>query len=142
MKNEALYNKTVDILVKAYFNDTLVHGKCNMCAVGNLCGGEYLWGRLFRTEHGVQYFGNAMLEYYGIKYDSNKMIEGLRQIDNTGYSLLELAKIEFAFESASGEGDWSFNGLMAVIEVLDQIHENTDTQITTSAKERFKKAVV
>jgi len=31
-----LYNKTVDILYQAYFNDTLEHGNCCACAVGNI----------------------------------------------------------------------------------------------------------
>src|SRR5688572_25079170 len=36
MKNKPLYHKTVDILVQAYFDDTLVSGHQCGCAVGNL----------------------------------------------------------------------------------------------------------
>ena len=33
---KATFSNSVDILVKAYFNDTLRHGNCLACAVGNL----------------------------------------------------------------------------------------------------------
>ncbi len=33
---KAEFSKTVDILVKAYLNDTLKHGSCYACAVGNI----------------------------------------------------------------------------------------------------------
>ncbi len=36
MKNKSLYDKTVSILVDAYMNDTLQHGNCFACAVGNI----------------------------------------------------------------------------------------------------------
>lgn len=48
-----------------------------------------------------------------------------KQIDATGYSWQELARVEYAFESAKkGESadDWMFNGLMAVLDVLADIH--------------------
>lgn len=40
MKRPELYQKTVDILVKAYFDDTLQHGNCYACAVGNIIAGN------------------------------------------------------------------------------------------------------
>jgi len=43
----ANFNDTVDILVKAYLNDTLEHGVCSACAVGNIClaaGAPYSYG--------------------------------------------------------------------------------------------------
>jgi hypothetical protein len=36
MKNKELYHKTIDILVKAYLNDTLEQRNCMACAVGNM----------------------------------------------------------------------------------------------------------
>jgi hypothetical protein len=36
MIKEPLYHKTIGILVDAYFDDTLQHGNCSACAVGNL----------------------------------------------------------------------------------------------------------
>jgi len=162
MKNETLYNKTVDILVQAYFNDTLVASKCEACVIGNIVAANngykieilneeiqwfdkenkpiepkwsnvfvsainpFLWG-LFRT---VKQEIN-LNRYYG---------STRKEIDSTGYSLQELAKIESSFEKAyCGFGDRMFKGLMAVIDVLDTIHENTDTQVTTQTKNKFVK---
>lgn len=157
MENKELYEKTVSILVKAYQNDTLVHGDCCACAVGNMvaynCGFEIRkpsdrspfvwkfgenagmfpsWKRVFVTIDNS--FQNINPENY--EFDAKV------QIDSTGYSYENLAKIEHAFEMAPmGLNDdcWMFNGLMAVIDVLDQIHKNTDPIVTKSTKERFIK---
>ena len=134
MKNEKLYQKTVDILVQAYFNDTLEHTKCHACVVGNLCGGKSAWSEVFMTAWGEQTLVKS--RYVG---------EAKKQIDGTGYSLKQLMKIEFAFETAD-EGDsqdeWMFNGLMAVIDVLDKIHENKNEQLTIQSKNKFIKQIV
>jgi hypothetical protein len=62
-------------------------------------------------------------------------------IKNTGYSLIELAKIEHAFEFNDMAGDFStseriFNSLMGVIDILSEIHEATETE-AKQAKELF-----
>lgn len=146
MENPELYYKTVDILVQAYFNDTLRHGKCTACAVGNLVAyhmgytynynlgwseGNSKWTSVFYTVFGEQYI-------MPIGYNGDAKVE----IESTGYQWEELAKVEYAFECApygKNDDEWMFNGLMAVIEALDQIHENTDTQVTTISKNKFNK---
>lgn len=63
-------------------------------------------------------------------------------IDATGYTWQELAKIEFAFETANegnSEDEYMFNGLSSVIDTLDKIHENTDEVITKESKAKFVK---
>lgn len=75
------------------------------------------------------------------------------QIDASGYHWKELAKIEAAFESAHNpdhnvdeygdyknalDVDWMFNGLMAVVDVLAEIH-NIDLTAKESAKKLFVK---
>jgi len=157
MIREELYHKTVGILVDAYFKDTLVHGNCKACAVGNIVAanrgiGLYSngkgniewerevctigvgWASVFSTD---PVFGGQSLR--PDNYDTPTAKE---QIDATGYQWQELAKIEYAFESApkaTSDEDWMFNGLMAVIEVLDQIHENTDPVVQQQSKARFLK---
>jgi hypothetical protein len=37
---KATFENSVDVLVKAYLNDTLEHGQCHACAVGNLICAE------------------------------------------------------------------------------------------------------
>ncbi len=146
MKNKELFDKTLDILVKAYQNDTLEHGNCATCAVGNMIAanmkisyrketsGRYCphisltwinstpqWSQVFMTAEGTQ-------EIDSEEYDG----KAKEQIDSTGYTWQELAKIEYAFETAdegNSEDDWMFNGLIAVYEVLCEIHKVDKTEI-------------
>lgn len=157
MKNEELYHKTVDILVQAYFNDTLAHSDCSACAVGNIVaantgivfekckysGSFYwkdnegpFWGNLFHTDSDTkeQIFDGAYL------IDEKVLCE----IKSTGYNVYDLMKIEYAFETAlkgKSSDEWMFNGLMAVIEVLDQIHENENKEVTNISKQKFQKQI-
>lgn len=131
MKNPALFNKTISILVKAYQNDTLEHGICSACAVGNLCNGSGAWSHVFYTCTGGQIIKRG--NYFGWIKET---------IDATGYTWQELAKIEYSFETAkkgSTHEEWNFNGLMAVCDALMKIHEATPEE-TESAKLQFVKA--
>jgi hypothetical protein len=142
------FNYTVNVLVKAYLNDTLLHNDCCACAVGNLIadaiGAEIridgdpsrgtwsyetmwtrnknqiqpIWDQVFCTTPSGQTIRKE--EYKGW---------AKKQIDTVGYSLEELAAIEFAFEDggdiekqAPNDPEWMFNGLMAVVDVLADIH--------------------
>ena len=134
MKNKELYDRTVSILVDAYFNDMLLHRDPCGCAVGNLvangigCTVEKIilddkqeeinwinaypaWTNVFCT------YGGGKQEFYPSDYKGVAAI----QIDSTGYKWPDLAKIEKAFETAprgNSNEDWNFNGLMAVTERL------------------------
>ena len=164
MKNPELYKKTVDILVAAYFNDTLEHGNCYACAVGNIIAGNCGYGFIKMEKNDVVaplfnvYTGCGKL-YWDRDNDINnnplqKMTGGhfmelatTKQwefIRKTGYSGGELARIEHAFESqnkGTKSDEEMFNGLMAVINVLDEIHENKDEEITQTQKSRFNKTL-
>lgn len=148
-KNIELYNKTVDILYQAYFDDMLVHGNCQACAVGNMVaantfkkvtkvsygykgvGWDYgctVWQLVFMTDPDTLHQVREPAFYVG---------EAKEQIDATGYHWKDLAKIEYAFETADkgqSEEDYMFNGLVAVLDVLKQIHEIDDN---TDQVERF-----
>lgn len=143
MKNKELFDKTIGILVKAYFDNTLMHGTCYACAVGNLvCAGMgYKLGGMkqrgqWNGGHAGPYWNNVfvtnpstMLQIFDIDANEGR---AKRQIDSTGYSAKELASIEFAFETApfgNNESDYMFNGLMAVCDALMQIHEANETEI-------------
>lgn len=148
MLKPELYEKTVNILVDAYFNDTLQHSNCYACAVGNIVAGSnnIIFGGT--CMHGIKWFGSDNILdtptfYLGTGYKVPEKVVSL--VTNTGYSIPELAKIEVAFEMANQGNtpdDRMFNGLMAVIEVLDQIHQNTDTQLTTATKQKFIKVPI
>lgn len=130
MNNQEKFEDTINILVKAYQNNTLQKGDCNACAVGNIiankCGILYTkdlhwttdlpaWQYVFMTVFGNQ---EKNLNYYTGK--------AKEQIDSTGYTWQQLAKIEFAFESApegKTKDEEMFNGLMAVVDVLMEMHK-------------------
>lgn len=155
MKNQELFDRTVGILVKAYFNNTLEHGDCCACAVGNLvCANMYNGDvRAWDNDYYGYFNENWSDVFMTTNCNQNVKVEKLHgrayeQIKSTGYDFMELAKIEFAFETVKipvgefGEEENSdehiFNGLMAVVEVLSEIHEATNEEIT-QAKSLFKK---
>ncbi|KAA5545017.1 hypothetical protein [Adhaeribacter rhizoryzae] len=148
MKNKELFDRTVKILVNAYLNNTLVHNNCGACAVGNIIaanmqikydsylkwiGRQLAWSTVFVTMP----FKSEQVQRPWAYNGSAK-----EQIDATGYSWQELALIEAAFESApknTTPDERMFNGLMAVVDVLGQIHDlNEETKQAT--KELFLKA--
>lgn len=152
MKNKELYDKTVSILVDAYMNDTLQHGNYCGCAVGNMIAsnmGIQINNILKEDEDSeIEWIGvsdtDASQWLWLIYKDKSCLINerlALRQIRSTGYSVEEIYKIEKAFEGSDRyyEEDEMFSGLMAVIEALDIIHENTDTTLTNQTKKRFHK---
>lgn len=139
------FNRTMDILVQAYFNDTLRHSLCSACAVGNILGGHNEWARLFVTLNSTgklhPYFQMTTgpeqiivlrgIEPTLVKYanafadERADWLKGQCLITASGYTVQELARVEYAFEVAEkGESAdaWMFNGLMAVLDVLADIH--------------------
>lgn len=142
MKNKALFNDTVQILVNAYLNNTLEPGNCHACAVGNIIAAKLnvkydqhlkwidrpvAWSGVFVT---------LSSKIAQVKRPWACTGEAQAQINTTGYSWQELARLEYAFERAPGgktKEERMFNGLMAVVEVLSQIHE-MDEQTKTAAK--------
>lgn len=152
MKNKELFDRTIGILVNAYFKGTLEHYNCCACAVGNLvaanCGytynesmkyneapavnKDYGWAALFATTDRIQKYKPENIGMPATKY----------QIDSTGYSHKELMKIEFSFEYDFFHGFTEaelFKGLMNVVDTLMQIHEASTEEIT-AAKQLFTHA--
>lgn len=168
MKNPELYNKTVEILVQSYLNDTLRHLNCYACAVGNLVA--HYCNKIFVKQNPLflpQSFDEELkwdgYAGYGVKVPRDtyktggtwyeqlwKKEEDLHgepkeQLQSTGYALAELRQIEEAFESCAlddfnDDDKRMWTGLMAVIDILDQIHENTDSAVTEKSKALFVKA--
>jgi hypothetical protein len=159
MLNEKLYNKTVSILVDAYFKNTLESQDCTACAVGNIIAannnyeivkvsgesywmdkeGNYidpLWLNVVGTTEkrilGIKLFTKQFLKMD--KYDEDVK----REIESSGYKLHEFALIENAFEKGYKGKDKMFNGLMSVIDCLDEIHKNKNVSITQNSKALFK----
>jgi hypothetical protein len=149
MKNKEQFDRTIKILIGAYLNNTLIHRNCHACAVGNMVaanldikydqnlkwiGRQVAWKEVFVT---------FRYQIAQVKRPWAYTGEAKVQIDATGYSWQELAKIEYAFERASmgnTRDDHIVNGLMAVVDVLCQIHEAEQTT-KTATKELFIKAL-
>jgi hypothetical protein len=156
MKRPELYKKTCDILYDAYFNDTLEHGNCYACAVGNIIAANM--GYSFLTQSNENDADETIWTGRGTKYwdrDNNfnnnpvaliadgSIRRGIspieeKQIKSTGYNRHELTEIENAFErniDLLHKDKAMFNGLVAVIEALNEIHEVQEDNQT----ERFKR---
>lgn len=167
MKREELYKRTVDILVQAYFDNTLQHGNCYACAVGNIVAGnmgiKFCEGSRFNDDGIVLVWEGKSKKYYSLEGEDdykttltsqicsinmgesniNLSKDQKKQLLSTGYNMEELAQIEDSFEqldlNTDDKDELMFNGLMRVIDVLDEIHENTDIVTTAVTKKRFKK---
>lgn len=143
------FNHTVDVLVKAYLNNTLQHASCGACAVGNMveesCRSIGViaqhdtvngWGSVFVTDRSADNDHRIHPEKY-LDFSQAKL-----EIDSTGYTWQELSKIEYAFETckySDNEDEFMFNGLMDVIDVLAEIH-GIDLTEKEEAKKLFVKA--
>ena len=162
MKNKELYDRSVNILVDAYMNDELVAQDCNACAVGNLvCAnmdyrmhksylGKLIWldkngniiNPLWSKVHTVN-IGHIIMRTYMVE---NYIGCAKAQIDSTGYTPEQTSRIEVAFEKGNlivgSKDEKMFSGLMSVIDVLDEIHENTDEEVTKETKSKFQKTVI
>lgn len=154
----ATFDNSVKVLLNAYLNDTLKHADCSACLVGNLVGRKNNWAHLFHTRLDTETEAHERLRFEEGKVYGYSFIFGYRQfdIDNTpealecyeramrvvkdsGYTVHELEKLEYAFETApkgNNDDDWMFNGLMSGIDVLAEIH-NVDLTTVKETKELF-----
>lgn len=150
MKNQELFDRTVGILVKAYFNETLLHYNCCACAVGNLVAANLHYkfnSENYWEEQVSPQYDNGWASVFATSGSTQKMnrnnyhliASAKEQIDATGYTITELARIELAFERAYEYKDTDnerFDGLMNVIDALQFIHKATPAE-AQSAKELF-----
>lgn len=114
---------------------------CEYPAHGGSTGG---WGQVFTTQES----DDDDLEYVDGKVQEIDLRffkgEAKKQIMSTGYSVEDLAKIEFAFETCKWSSDAEermFNGLMAVVDVLANIH-GISLEQKSEAKAMFVKETV
>lgn len=129
MKNEKLFHETIDILVKAYLNETLIHSDCSACAVGNLVAYKHY------GYYGIIKDNDLWMNNWSVILCGHESERGLAEINSTGYTVNQIILIEKAFESVvwgSGDRD-GYKGLMAVVEVLCKIHECEEVKEYTKA---------
>jgi len=156
MKNKELFEKTVNILVKAFQNDTLEYTECKACAVGNIVAANNNVNLYYDKENrcivsdneeyntGIWFnpFKWGMCGRDNINYDLLKQKDIAQQIKSTGYSINEIADIELAFGIGCGhDGLNNFEGLMSVVDCLMDIHECSKSE-AEKAKSLFVKETV
>ncbi len=128
------FSHTVNVLVKAYLNDWLLHDDPCGCAVGNMISegaptiDKFHWNKDY----------NSWYSSLGLSQISGQEDFNHPDIIKTGYTPQELIKIEYAFERSDRRGDQMFNGLMAVVDVLADIH-NISLEEKKEAKALFVK---
>lgn len=140
MKNPELYHRSVDILADAFRLNALDNKSCAKCAIGHLVAAnsgytvndEWYWGDVAEGFKRPEWEYMVWTERDG---DNCWTItdESIRQCESTGYSVEELGVIENGF----ADGD-----ILAVIDVLDQIHEVTDQNVSVQSKSKFKKELI
>jgi hypothetical protein len=158
-----MFDESISILVQAFLNGTLLHSNCAACAVGNIIAAKIqakvivsgkrsdffsLDAQWIRGASEIQPIWDEVFCTNGTRQDIDPdAYKGWakRQIDTTGYSWQELARIEKAFESVPysidefNSEDHMYRGLMAVVEVLASIH-GIDLEEKENAKLLFVKA--
>ena len=141
-----LYHRTIGILVKAYLTNTLIYQDCAKCAVGNIIAANcnYQFSDIRNNwidNSGANKFVTPMPWSVKQIIDEKFLLLALPEIESTGYHWKDLAKIEFAFETAhyrKNIEDGMFAGLMAVCDVLALIHE-VEEPVNLESKALFVK---
>jgi len=155
------FTRAIKALLNSFLKETLAKGNCAACAVGNIIAHVHD-AKVLKTEgrtiavlsNGLE-FNNSNWKYVfatfgnpGRQYINSSYYKGgiKNMIDKTGYSYLELAQVEKAFElnTKIHNSDYKYNskeniiqdqynGLMAVVDVLCEIEGLNEE------KENFKK---
>lgn len=134
MRNKEQFQKSISILINAYMNDTIDFDTTQGCYVGNLVAG---WlniavkrvGSLITWKNSNSAWFDVC--HFGVVDYDNYIGESKRQIDATGYTPEQLCKIESAGMNARysrNHDEYIFNGLMAVVDMLCDIHEVAEPQ--------------
>ena len=133
------FDRAVQALVSAYMNDTLEGANCSACAVGNMIA--FNLGIKVAKGYGF-FFGDAgwvnndprWQDVFCSRGDGSQKIEpewyvdeAKKQIDSTGYTYEELAKVEKGFETSMRTDPSQFNALMKVVDLLCEIEGITDS---------------
>ena len=138
MNRPELFQKSVDTLLDAYNQQELRHHNCYACAVGNLlsdiakekgiCISDWAEVFVFYTNRKEQI--KKSLEESVVRWgDDKRWQNGMNLINSSGYTVEELMKIEYAFETADDEEEEQYKGLCAVLEALKEIHEKDDITV-------------
>lgn len=133
MKNPELFHRTVKYLIKALLNDTFDYGNCYACAVGHIVAGSMglkVVKAYYESFKWVDIKGKEIQSLWGWVFCGGHIWhidhkEGLKQLNSTGYSVGQLMQFEqeFRIGSKRKQDEDLYAGVIAVIEVLHEIHQ-------------------
>ena len=149
MSEQEKFDRAVNVLVQAFLNDTLEHGSCTRCAVGNLVGALAYPGahEAPGKARGIDYvLPNGEIkraDWFSIMRNNNspwltsdeKRI-GEEQRAALGYTWQQIDDIEEAFENTKYNQHAMYDGMMAVVTELALIH-GIDLEHVHRAQELF-----
>lgn len=152
MTEQEKFDRAVNVLVQAFLNDTLEHGSCTRCAVGNLVGALAYPGAHegMGRARGIEYvLPNGEIKragWFSIMRNGNAswMLEnekqdGEEQRAALGYTWQQIEAIEKAFEEIKYNQHAMYDGMMAVVTELALIH-GVDLEHAHQAQELFVRA--
>lgn len=137
------FKNAVDSLVNAFFKDELTKGSCSNCALGCIIAHSFQMNNI--ADVPVNFWKEAFITSENIQIVNSKYFDHefqLKMVESTQYSIEEMMRIEYAFESNT-QISWNlmankssneilrdrFNGLIAVVNILceiDGINHTTD----------------
>lgn len=143
MKHSKRFNDAIDALVKGYIHGTLAKGACAACAVGNIVAKGINCDIVVNQDGGFDWIGEVSLwsNVFMTRSDGKQRVDPVfyfgsikDQIDSTGYTWQELARVERTFEQNTKISFENYqhvtpeeidkdqlNGLYAVVDVLCEI---------------------
>lgn len=124
MKTTKRFDEAVTKLYNAFNEGNLNAYKCKACAVGNICNNTEEWGEI------AGFYANNF---------HNTIPENIPNYLETGYSTLELMKVEDLFMNpinfVTNKTQEEFNGLMTVIKYLAELD---GIEVPTITVEQFE----
>lgn len=169
MNKSKRFNNAIAALVKGYMENTLFKSSCSACAVGNMIShsmnikivNDSFSGNLCWSDNNRPYWFSVFCTTFKQQIIRENLYtkDAKLQIDSTGYSWKELARIEFAFETSSKITEIKYSqlpyetrdvildadqlkGLMVVIDILCDIEEISQEKEINSYKKMFENAKV
>lgn len=164
------FQKATDALYQAFFNGTLAKGTCNACAVGNIVAAamgatisKEVVGKLtdsplivFTVDKQTDFWRDLFVtNSCGVQFINNYLSLEKRLFSLTGYTAVELAKVEYSFETNTEISskkyidcteqeilEDQYKGLCAVFDVLMQLDEVEDIQYKEKLKSHLKLQLV
>lgn len=137
------FNDAISALIKGYIHGTLAKGTCSACAVGNIVA-KGIGCDIVVSHNDVFHWSNEECPLWPMVFvtgslqqfihPENYVSDAKREIDSTGYTWQELARVEKAFEKNTKISFGIYkdvtpeeidrdqlNGLYAVVDVLCEI---------------------